>query len=248
MTWDHARVEQLLAGYALDALAPDEAALAERALVEHVPECSRCRRALAEYEALAGDLALAAPPVAPPAGLHRSLLRAARRSVLSRRPVRSSAPPRWLGAAAAVLVLVALAGWNLALAGRLERAEARQGLMVEAVAAVGRPDSSVVPMEGVAGVRAAMIYVHDTKESYFVASGLPRPKGDYQLWLVGSEGWVSLGTFEPQGGTALVRSDTVTEELRQIVVTEEPDGGSNRPSGAWVVSADVPRDEQEGSG
>jgi anti-sigma-K factor RskA len=162
--------------------------------------------------------------------------------------VRSSALPRWLGAAAAIVGMVALAGWNLLLAGRLERAEARQGLMVEAVAAVGRPDSSVVPMEAAAGVRAAMIYVHDTEESYFVASGLPQPKGDYQLWLVGSEGWVSLGTFEPQGGTALVRSDTVTEGLRQIVVTEEPDGGSDRPSGAWVVSADVPRDDQEGSG
>ena len=60
MTWDHERVEQLLAGHALGVLDDDEAALAERALVEHVPECSRCRRALSEYEALAGDLALAA--------------------------------------------------------------------------------------------------------------------------------------------------------------------------------------------
>jgi anti-sigma-K factor RskA len=247
MTWDHARVEQLLAGHALGVLAPDEADLAERALVEHVPECSRCRRALAEYDALAGDLALAATPVAPPDGLRRSVLRAARRSVLGRRPVRSSALPRWLGAAAAIVGVVALAGWNLLLAGRLDRAEARQGLMVEAVAAVGHPDSSVVPMEGAAGVRAAMIYVHDTEESYFVASGLPRPAGDYQLWLVGSAGWVSLGTFEPEGGTALVRSDTVTEGLRQIVVTQEPEGGSDRPSGAWVVSAEVPQDGEDGS-
>jgi anti-sigma-K factor RskA len=248
MTWDHTNVEQLLAGHALGVLGPDEAALAERALVEHVPECSRCRRALGEYEALAGDLALAAAPAVPPEGLRRRLLRTARRSSRAPGPRRSPSLPRWLGAAAAVVGLVALAGWNLLLAGRLERAEARQGLMVEAVAAVGRPDSDVVPMQGAAGVRAAMIYVHDTKESYFVASGLPQPEGDYQLWLVGSAGWVSLGTFEPQEGTALVRSETVTDDLRRIVVTQEPEGGSDRPSGAWVVSADVPRDGDEDSG
>jgi len=248
MTWDHARVEQLLAGHALGVLAPDEAALAERALVEHVPECSRCRRALGEYEALAGDLALAAAPAAPPDGLRRRILRAARRSARTPGPVRSPALPRWLGAAAAIVAVAALAGWNVLLAGRLERAEARQGLMVEAVAAVGRPDSSVVPMQGAAGVRAAMIYVHESKESYFVASGLPQPDGDYQLWLVGSAGWISLGTFEPQGGTALVRSETVAEGLRQIVVTQEPEGGSDRPSGAWVVSAEIPRDGEKDSG
>ena len=245
MTWDHARVEQLLAGRALSVLGPDEAALAERALVEHVPECARCRRALAEYESLAGDLALAAAPAAPPDVLLRRLLRSVGRSAGAHGPLRAATLPRWLGAAAAIIVVAALAGWNVMLAGRLERAEARQGLMVEAVAAVGRPDSSVVPMQGPPGVRAAMIYVHDTKESYFVASGLPQPEGDYQLWLVGSAGWVSLGTFEPQAGTALVRSETVTEELRRIVVTQEPEGGSARPSGEWVVSAEV-TDEDEG--
>jgi anti-sigma-K factor RskA len=248
MTWDHTRVEHLLAGHALGSLDPDEAALAERALLEHVPECARCRRALGEYEALAGDLALAAAPAAPPDVLRRRLLRAARRSARGPRPLRSPALPRWVGAAAAIVAVAALAGWNLLLAGRLDRAEARQGLMVQAVAAVGRPDASVVPMRGAGGIRAAMIYVHDTEESYFVASGLPQPSGDYQLWLVGSAGWVSLGTFEPEEGTALVRSTTVTEGLRQVVVTQEPEGGSGRPSGAWVVSAEIPRDGNEESG
>jgi anti-sigma-K factor RskA len=248
MTWDHARVEQLLAGNALGVLDADEAALAERALVEHVPECSRCRRALGEYEALAGDLALAAAPAAPPDGLRRRILRAARQSARGPRPARAPALPRWLGAAAAIVAVAALAGWNLLLADRLDRAEARQGLMVEAMAAVGRPDSSVVPMQGPTGVRAAMIYLHDTKESYFVASGLSEPEGDYQLWLVNPEGWISLGTFEPQGGIALVRSTATTEDIREVVVTQEPEGGSDRPSENRVISAQIPRDEEEDSG
>lgn len=246
MTWDHTRVEQLLAGNALGVLAPDEAALAERALVEHVPECLRCRRALGEYEALAGDLALAAPPAAPPDGLRRRVLRGARLS--SRRSLRAPALTRWLGAAAAIVAVAALAGWNVLLVGRLDRAEARQGLVVEAVAAVGRPDASVVPMTGPAGVRAAMIYLHDTNESYFVAAGLTEPAGDYQLWLVNPEGWTSLGTFEPQGGIALVRSAATVEDIREVVVTQEPEGGSVRPSGPRVIGAEIPRGEEQDPG
>jgi hypothetical protein len=243
MTWDHNRVEELLAGHALGVLDPDDSALVERALVEHVPECTRCRRALGGYEALAGDLALAAAPEVPPEGLRRRVLRVARRT-----PGRARAFPRWLGAAAAALAVAALASWNLLMVGRLERAEARQALMIEAVAAVGRPDAWAVPMRGSAGVRATMIYVHGSKEAYFVASGLPQPEGDYQLWLVGSSGWVSLGTFDPEGGIALLRSATEPDGLREVVVTEEPEGGSDRPSGERVVSAEISRDGDEESG
>jgi hypothetical protein len=144
--------------------------------------------------------------------------------------------------------VAAVAGWNLSMVGRLDRAEARQALMVEAMAAVGRPDASVVPMQGAPGVRAAMIYVHENHEAYFLASGLPQPDGDYQLWLVGSTGWVSLGTFDPQEGIAVLRSRTAAEGLREIVVTEEPEGGSERPSGERVVSAEISRGGNEASG
>lgn len=244
MTWEHARVEELLAGHALGVLDADEADLAERALVEHVPECPRCRRALGGYEALAGELALAAPPADPPEGLRRRVLRSARGA----RPRPVPALPRSVGWAAAIVAVAALAGWNLLMLGRLDRAEARQTLMVEAMAAVGRPDASVVPMRGAPGIRAAMIYLHENHEAYFLASGLPPPEGDYQLWLVGSAGWISLGTFDPQGGIAVMRSRTRGDDLRQIVVTEEPEGGSDRPSGRRVVSAQISRGAEEESG
>jgi anti-sigma-K factor RskA len=243
MTWDHGHVEQLLAGHALGVLDADEADLAERALVEHVPECPRCRRALSGYEALAGDLALAAPPTAPPDGLRRRVLRSARGA----RSRQAPALARWGGWAAALVAVASLAGWNLLVVGRLDRAEARQSLMVEAMAAVGRPDASVVPMRGAPGVRAAMIYVHENHEAYFLASGLPQSDGDYQLWLVDSSGWTSLGTFDTQGGIAVMRSRTRGDDLRQIVVTEEPEGGSDRPSGRRVVSAEISRGGEAGS-
>lgn len=237
MTWNHGTVEELLAGHALRALDPEDGALAERALVEHVPDCARCRRALDAYRAVAGDLALATAPVEPPPVLWAGL-----RRLTEPRP-RAAAP--WLGraavAAAVAAALVGLAAWNLLLAERLDRAAATQALMADAVAAVGRPDASVVVMEAPRGTRASMIYVHEDRSAYLVASGLPEPEGVYQLWLVTEGGVLSRGTFRPHGGLALVRTLADVEGIRAVMVTEEPMGGSVRPTGRPVIEADIGR-------
>lgn len=241
MTWDHDRVEELLAGQALGSLDPEEAALSERALVEHVPECDRCRQALEDYRALAGDLALTAPPARPPDAL---LLRLRRETGPRRRPFVGA---RWLETVAAAAAILGLIAWNLLLVGRLNRAEGRldraqgrQALMVEAMAAVGSPDASVVPMTGSPGVRAAMIYVHERHEAYFLASGLPQ--GDYQLWLVTAESWESLGTFISSDGIAVLRATAEAQDLREVVVTEAaPLRGPFAPSDLpRVVGATLP--------
>ena len=63
MTEDHERIDELLAGYVLLSLEGEDAAEADRLLSEHVPGCARCRRTLADFQALSGDLALAAAPL-----------------------------------------------------------------------------------------------------------------------------------------------------------------------------------------
>ena len=77
VTEDHERIEELLAGYALLSLEGEDAAEADRLLSEHVPGCARCRRTLADFQTLSGDLALAAPPADPPETLlpriHRAM-------------------------------------------------------------------------------------------------------------------------------------------------------------------------------
>lgn len=239
MTWSHAHVEQLLAGQALGVLDPDDAALAERALVEHVPDCARCRRAMEAYTAVAGDLALATTPVNPPESLARRVVGEARRSAgeAHPRPV-----PAWLAAAAAVVLVAALAGANMLLTSRVNRAEARQALMVEIMATVGSPQALVVPMQGAPGVRAAMIYVRGKHDAYFVASGLHDAKGEYRLWLLRTEGAISLGSFVPEGGIALVRARVAADGVRGVMVTDEPSAGVRQPEGPVVVSARIRRD------
>lgn len=239
MTWSHAHVEQLLAGQALGVLDPDDAALAEQALVEHVPDCARCRRAMEAYSAVAGDLALATTPVNPPDSLARRVVGAARRSAgeTHARPV-----PAWLAAAAAVVLVAALAGSNMLLASRVNRAEARQALMVEIMATVGSPQALVVPMQGTPGVRAAMIYVRGKHDAYFVASGLHDPKGEYRLWLLRTDGAISLGSFVPEGGIALVRARVAADGVQGVMVTDEASAGVRQPEGPVVVSARIRRD------
>src|SRR5688572_8504848 len=116
MTWDHERVEELLASRALDGLDAEEAALAERALIEHVPTCPRCREALDVYRMVAGDLALLADPVATPETLDARI-----RRLLRRRRRRRMRGAGWTAAAVASVVALALAGWNVVLTTRLEQ-------------------------------------------------------------------------------------------------------------------------------
>jgi hypothetical protein len=159
MTWDHDRVEELLAARALDGLDPEEAALAERALVEHVPGCARCREALDGFSAVAGDLGLLAEPVATPetldARVKRSLVRHRRRSA------------GWAVAAAASVIALALGGWNLVLNTQLADRDALR----EATQAFVRPQSTVVAMQG--SQAASMVYDHEEDRMIVVATGLP---------------------------------------------------------------------------
>src|SRR6059036_381924 len=66
MNEDHDRIEEMLAGYVLLGLSGEDAVEADRLLSEHVPSCPRCRDAMAGFQAVAGDLALAVSPAQPP--------------------------------------------------------------------------------------------------------------------------------------------------------------------------------------
>src|SRR5207247_8260206 len=66
MAEDHDRIEEMLAGYVLLGLSGEDAVEADRLLSEHVPSCPRCRDAMAGFQAVAGDLALAVSPAQPP--------------------------------------------------------------------------------------------------------------------------------------------------------------------------------------
>ena len=57
MIEDHERIEELLAGYALRSLDGPDAEDADRLLADHVPTCLTCRRTIADFREVTGDLA-----------------------------------------------------------------------------------------------------------------------------------------------------------------------------------------------
>lgn len=234
MTWDHERVEELLAARVLGGLEGEDADLAERALVEHLPQCARCRESLAAFERVAGDLALLATPVEPPATVRAKVRRATGRRVPRRSPRRG-----WAVAAVAAAAAVALAGWNVSLMGRLSRTEIQQGWLAGAVSTAGQPDASSFALTGQG--HADVTVMHDPRQQrlYVIAARLPQGDGVYRVWFVGAGGAWTPGTLEPgdRGWDVLpVRTDL--HRWHRVMVTHEPDDGeAPAPQVSPLVSA-----------
>jgi hypothetical protein len=234
MTWDHDRVEELLAGQALGGLDLEDAELAERALLEHVPGCERCRAALEDFRMLAGDLALEAPPARPP-----DTLRARLRREVANAP--GGRPQRWVGwtAMAAGLVLVgSLSGWNLMLNSRLSDTESQQTALVDAVSTLGHPEGGVVPLEGPLQGRLSLLYVPDDHKMYLVASGLRRPsEGVYRVWLEADDRTVAAASFVPKKGAVMLPVERSLEGVRRVIITHERSSTDPMPKASPLAEA-----------
>lgn len=233
MSWDHERVEELLAGLALGGLDSDDRGLAERAIAEHLPECRRCRETLDDYRAIAGDLALAAPPAAPPDLLGVRLSR-----TLTPGPSLGARRTRWAMVGAAVVALGLLSGWNLMLSDRLGDAEIQQRWMAEAVATLGSPEAGVLSLEGEGQIH--LLWTPEAERMYLVASGMsPVERGVYHVWLVNEEGWRSAGTFVPNEGVAMVPMDEQPGSFQEVVITHEETEDAPTPNASPLAHGTV---------
>jgi anti-sigma-K factor RskA len=62
----------------------------------------------------------------------------------------------------------------------------------------------------------------------------------YQLWLIGDEGPVSAGVFQPDsGGGAVVLLDGDVRPGLVLGLTIEPAGGSEAPTGDILIAQEV---------
>jgi hypothetical protein len=74
----------------------------------------------------------------------------------------------------------------------------------------------------------------------FIAHNLPalRAGRTYQLWLVTGKSKITVGTFSPRNGDAVVIARAVLPDpLAAVAVTEEPEGGVPQPTGAIVIAS-----------
>lgn len=212
---NHEAMQELLAGYALRSLTGEDAAAADRLLVEHVPGCLDCRRTLDAFQSVTADLALDAEPVSPPETLlprlHREMGAQARR----RRPV------YLVAVAASVAAVVGMGGFALTQGARANRLGVQNALFTDMTDFTQRNNASMTPVGPVSevaspGVRECYIYGTDVP--------MPAPGHIYRVWLeTGSEATFAED-FLPEDGVVLLRLAFDPSTYDKVVVTEEPAG------------------------
>lgn len=215
---EHLAWEELAVGHALDALEPGE----EVGFLGHLPGCARCARTVSDTWAVMAQLAYAAEPAEPPravlagilAGVGADARPSPSRSVGHTRDVpvarvhrevrrepggagsrtwRRQAP--WLIAAAAVLVAVALAGWNVA----LRAVDSPDGSDQAAVlAALEQPGTRTVQLTDNDGRARGTVLINGSRVD-IAAHGLPAndpQRQVYVLWELRPGSTRAVGTFD----------------------------------------------------
>ncbi len=182
MIADHDAIDELLAGYILRALEGPDAQEADRLLAEHVPDCATCRTTLTDLQAVTGDLAVSVAPLAPPEMLLPRLT-----GELEPRRTRRLAgwsPARLVAAAAAVVVLVGIAGLAVTSADGEGQTLAQADLaQIRSIAAL--PGAETTDLG-----EADEVTAPDREATYVMGTGVASPPSGmiYRLWAVGSVG------------------------------------------------------------
>lgn len=235
--------------YVLHALDEDEA----RSYAEHLETCEVCAPEVASLQAIADTLPMAAPQLVPPPHIRdrlmsvveseAELLRAAGPEADRPAPARREpAPPRRRG-------LRERLGWPTglspafaaALAAVLVLAGAGAGVLISDGDDDGGAVRTLAAQEAPAGAEVA-VEVHDDRAT-LVARHLPSPSPGrvYQVWLRRGEipePTHTLFTVRPDG-RAQVEVDEPLRGAEEVLVTEEPSGGSVIPSGQPVIAASL---------
>jgi hypothetical protein len=222
-TDEHERILELLAGSVLLALEGEDLEEAERLLAEHVPGCPACRSALAELQATAAELALAAPPIEPPELLLPGLRRRISDAEAGRRRGLTLA-----ALVAGVTVLVGMAGLSISLGSRATRAEAERITAVEMLSAMRDPSTRPVPLQATSSTAVGgLVELAHEERLYLYGEDVPDPIPGhaYQLWLGSGGVFTPVGEpFVPHDGIVLLRLTVDPGRFDEILITEEPLG------------------------
>ncbi len=231
-------MHDLAAFYAIGALEGGE----RTAFEMHLDDCAACRAEVAELSPGVEMLTLAVAEPAPEE--LRGRVDAAVDRIAGPNPVALEASVIPIGSTAALwrvaAGVAAAAALVFAVAYTSTAGDARFGSDVAAVLAA--TDATVVQVAGTDVGNARFVYSNELGRGVFSGSSIPSLAGGrtYQLWLIDEDGPSSLGLFAPDddGGSAVV----VEGDVRRgavLGVTNEPEGGSDQPTGPVLLAVDL---------
>ena len=223
---DHDRWADSAGAYVLGAMAPREREEFER----HLATCPACREDVEELRPAAEALPMASPPVLPPPALKDRIMAEVEReaSLLAQTgPAADVAQPRRR------FRLPALGGWRLA-------------PVAAALLIVGALAGAVLTGGGSRTVSAgpnAEIRI-DGESATIVAQDMdPPPEGRvYEVWVVPKGETSPRPTnvlFLPRDGSAQAAIPGSADDIAKVLVSDEPPGGSDTPTGEVVMQADL---------
>ncbi|MFN8439173.1 MAG: anti-sigma factor [Caldilineaceae bacterium] len=253
-------IEELLAAFALGVTDSDEAATVQKLLATQ-PELAE---ELASYSDLADKLLYAAPPVDVPVGLEARLQSAIRNPAVTPKPASHSAPkgvgtpwwkrlqlPPWslqLGTAFAMLLLLFLVNgyWSRQVADLRQTQQALESeiyLQKTTFSVIAMDDSErivLTPSDQAEHFDADLIWGEGFETALLYVADFPQPPpGEtYQCWLVSGEEYTDGGTLtvnEFGSSTLLIKLTKPFDEYERVVITLEPEGGSNHPTTEPIV-------------
>jgi anti-sigma-K factor RskA len=226
---DHERWNDTAASYVLGAMA-----VAEREEFEaHLSTCEICREEVDELQPAADALPMASPLMVPPPALKDRIMAEVEREAEllgaagagADRPERMRRERRGSGW---------LSGWRLA---PVAAALLIAGVLVGT--SVGGPETSTYAF---AGQDARLEVEGDSAK--LVAEDLPAPPEGrvYEVWLMPDGSDTPEPTdvlFTPREDGSAVAAIPSVDGVRQVLVTDEPLGGRDEPSGELLMSAEL---------
>jgi anti-sigma factor RsiW len=231
-----AGIHELTAGYALDALDPDE----RRAFEAHLAGCERCQVELASFWETTEALAVAASGPEPSPELRERILTDARAEpqvVVPFESRRRRAVPV-LAAAAAIAAVVALGVglWASDLSSQLDDTRAALDRERAAAEILVDPEARTVTLQAGDG----QLVVNSQGQAVLVLPDLdPAPSGKtYEMWIVESGTPVSAGLFPGRDGADVVGVDGTVDAGSVVAVTIEKAGGVDAPTTTPIVASD----------
>lgn len=229
MSNDHTRWEDFAGAYVLGAMA-----VAEREEFEaHLSTCAICREEVEELQPAAEALPMASPLMVPPPELKDRIMAEVEREAEllgaagagSDRPERTRRERRGLSW---------LSGWRLApVAAALVIAGVLAGVALDA------PDTQTYAFEGA----SAELEVEGDRAT-LVAHDLPAPPEGrvYEVWLQSGDDPAQPTDvlFVPRSdGSAVAAIPGSISDIDQVMVTDEPVGGSDEPTGELLMAAEL---------
>lgn len=242
-------VDELDAALALGAVTSDEA----RAAMDHLASCEQPHEGLRELLGVSEALAMGLDPVIPDPRLRGRVMASIERTAQEHRaPQPIAARPQrarergllgWLSpriarplAVAAVVALLAIAGWNLSLQSQI----ADRDRALRAVAAAISGGEVAFRVDGSAG-RGYVVETPGTGAALVIGDLASLPSDRlYELWLLDAAGTpVAVGTFRPGSDPlVIVRLDRDLSGFATFAVTVEAER-VDAPTSAPVVVGDL---------